>query len=232
MDSDPPSTGEVVAELMVTVALPSAVLMLGSGEARLGPLWGLVVALSMPLIWGVIGAVRQGSVSGLAVIAFVSIALTGGVGLLELEARWIAIKEAAVPLIMGLAVIATATTRLSVVPILFERLMDAERVEQALEAQGTAERHRALTTRASRWVGLLFLGSSILTYALARFMVTSQAGTAPFNEELGRFTVLSVPAVAVPVMLGMLRVLWGVVDGLEAHTGLDFEELIRKRRDR
>jgi hypothetical protein len=36
-------------------------------------------------------------------LGFVSVLLTGGIGLLQLDPKWIAVKEAAVPAVIGLA---------------------------------------------------------------------------------------------------------------------------------
>jgi hypothetical protein len=220
-------TRQVVTELVVTVAIPSVLLMFASGDDRLGPLWGLVVALLFPLGWGVYGMLRAGRVSALAVIAFVSIGLTGGVGLFQLEARWIALKEAAVPLLLGLAAIGTAHTRWALVPTLLDRLLDPERVDAALHEQGTADRWQRLTVSSTRRIGAVFVVSAAVTWVLARVMVTSQAGTTAFNEELGRFTAVSFPAIALPMMVGMAWVLKGVLDGLEACTGAEVDDLLR-----
>lgn len=225
MAEAPPSNRDTLIELVVNVAIPSGVLLWLSGDDRLGPVWALVLALTPPLLWGVGSMVRERKVSGLAVIAFGSVLVTGGVGIFELDARWIAVKEALVPALFGVATLASAWTPWSVVPTLLARMFDLERVEAALDAP-QRERWEASLRRATLQVGGLFLASAVLSYALARYLVHSPAGTEAFNSELGWMTMLSFPVVVVPMTLGMAFVLSRVLGGLEAMTGEDYEAFL------
>ena len=47
----------------------------------------------------------------IALLGLISVLLTGGIGLLQLDTQWLAIKEAAVPGIIGIAVLASTRTR-------------------------------------------------------------------------------------------------------------------------
>jgi len=218
-----PSQREVVGELVVNVVIPSVVLLWLSGDDALGPLWALVLALLPPLGWGAASMVRSGRVSGLAVIAFGSVLLTGGVGLFELEPSWIAVKEALVPSLFGVATIATAPTRYAVVPTLLARMFDLAAVEEAVEAKGVQESWQVALRRSTVYVGLLFLLSAGLSYGLARYLVRSPAGTEAFNSELGWMTMLSIPGVMVPMTFGMAFVLSRLLTTLETLTEADYE---------
>ncbi len=224
--TDPPSQRELVVELLVTVAVPAAVLTFLSGPDRLGPAASLVLALLGPIGWGVAGMVRRGRVSGLAVLALVSVLLTGGVGLFELDAGWIAVKEAILPTVIGIGTVLTARTRYSILPGVLDVALDPDAVATALDGDAAA-RWRAAQERGSRKVGALFVLSAVGNYALARYLVVSPAGTPAFNEELGRLTALSFPVLMVPMMLGMAWVLKGVLDALEELSGKEVDELLR-----
>jgi len=58
-----------------------------------------------------------------------------------------------------------------------------------------------------------FLFSSVMNYLLARWVVTSPAGTEAFNAELGRMTLLSYPVIAIPSMLMMMGVMFYLARG-------------------
>ena len=58
-----------------------------------------------------------------------------------------------------------------------------------------------------------FLFSSVMNYLLARWVVTSPAGTEAFNNELGRMTLLSYPVIAIPSMLMMMGVMFYLARG-------------------
>ena len=91
--------------LLINIAIPAVILMKASGEDRLGPVYGLLVALAFPLAYGLTDLYRRRKVNFISALGVVSILLTGGIGLLQLDPRWIAVKEAAVPLVIGLAVV-------------------------------------------------------------------------------------------------------------------------------
>lgn len=224
---DPPSQRELFVELGITVALPAIVLTWLSAPDALGPAWALVLALVGPVGWGVAGMVRRGRVSGIAVLALVSVLFTGGVGLFELDAGWIAVKEAVLPTAIGLGTVATARTRWSILPNVLDVALEPTAVEAALPDDGGADRWRDAQERGSQKVGALFVLSAVGNYALARYLVVSPAGTPAFNEELGQLTALSLPVLMLPMMVGMAWVLKGVLDQLEAITGQEVDGLLR-----
>lgn len=215
------------AELVATVALPAVALIFLTDEARLGPTVGLIVALVPPIAWGIVSMIREGQISALAVLAIVSVILTGGVGLLRLDPRWFAIKEAAVPAAMGLATIGTASTRFAVVGILLDRLFDLGRVRQAAEARGARARVDRAVRRATVLAGTVLVATAGITFALARYVVRSETGSEAFGDELGQYTLLSVPALLVPSTIAMAWVLVRVLEAIEEATGEDREAFLR-----
>jgi len=225
-DRAPPSQREAIAELVVNVAIPSAVLLWLSDADKLGPLWALLLALAPPAAWGIGSMVRAGRPSGLAVIAFGSVLLTGGVGLFELDPAWIAVKEALVPTLFGIATLVSAPTSYAVIPTLMARLFDDAAIDGALtEASQQAAWQRA-NQSATVQVGVLFLLSAAGSWSLARYVVVSPPGTEAFNSELGWMTMLSVPALMVPMTLGMAFVLSRVITRLEELTGEEYEHFL------
>ena len=68
-----------------------------------------------------------------------------------------------------------------------------------------------------------------MNYLLASWVVTSPAGSAAFNAELGRLTLLSYPVIAIPstlMLLAMLYVLWRTI---HAMTGLTLDQVMAER---
>lgn len=215
-------------DLLVSIVIPSIVLMKFSGEQDLGPAGGLVVALAFPVGWGMYELIRYQVKNYIAVLGLVSVLLTGGIGLLELDARWLAVKEAAIPAIIGLVVVISAQIGKPLVrTLLFNPLvLDTEKISGILRERGkeaTFERH---LLNATYMLGGTFFFSAVMNYLLATWIVTSPSGSAAFNEELGRLTLLSYPAIAIPSMLMMLGIfyfLWRVIHRL---TGLSLEEMM------
>lgn len=74
-----------MVDLLVSIILPSVILMKFSGEAHLGPHQALILALAFPLGWGLFELLRYRKYNFIAVLGVISVFLTGGIGLLE---RW------------------------------------------------------------------------------------------------------------------------------------------------
>ena len=76
-----------------------------------------MLALAFPLFWGARDMITRREFNFLAALGLVSISLTGGIGLLHLDTQWLAVKEAAVPGVIGLGVIISAYTRCPLVKV-------------------------------------------------------------------------------------------------------------------
>jgi hypothetical protein len=207
--------------------LPAIILTRFSGEDALGPVNALLLALAFPLMYGLYDFYLRRSLNAFSALGFVGIALTGGIGLLRLDPRWIAVKEAAIPLLIGLAVIASIVTKSSFVRNILMGALDEEKVDEALKARGNeAALTRRLVQASYIFAGSFFL-SAALNYVLARLIVVSPPGTSAFNEELGRMTALSFPVITVPVLFVVAFDVYYLVSGITKLTGLDWKETLR-----
>ncbi len=226
MKTDKPNP---LLEIGITIIAPAVILMKWSGAEDLGALRALLLALAFPLGWGLWDAMRRRRLNWLAVLGVVSTLLTGGIGLLALDARWLAVKEAAVPGLIGVAVLASNWTRWPLIRILVFNadLFDIERVQRALEQRRTAVQFELRLRTGTLLLAGTFFFSAVANYLLARWVVTSPAGTEAFNQELGRLTLLSYPVIALPSMVMMIGLLYWLAGGLKDLTGLDLGEMLR-----
>lgn len=212
-------------EIACTVVVPTALLVFGGGW--FSPKVGLVVALAFPLGFAVASLAREGRPSGLAVLSLVSVVVSGGVGLLELDTRWFAYKEAVIPVLFGLVFAATAATPRPAVGLVLERVLDPERTVRALDRTGQADRYAALARRATVELAAVTAASGLASCGLARWMVVAPAGTEAFSQELGRYTGASFVVVTVPVMAASVWVLMRAMRQLEDALGEPIDGLLR-----
>jgi hypothetical protein len=215
-------------ELLINIVIPSVILMKFSGEQNLGVVGGLLVALAFPLVWGSVELLGRRKLNWFSVLGLVSILLTGGIGLLQLDTQWLAVKEAAIPGLIGLAVLFSARTRFPLVKTLLfsPALIDVTRVQQHLESRGTSRDFEARLLRANHLLGGTFFFSAAMNYFLATWIVTSPAGSEAFNAELGRLTLLSYPMIALPSMLMMMAVLYYLARSMRELAGLKLAEAL------
>ena len=223
-----PKKPNALLEIGITIAVPAVILMKLSGAEQLGPLRSLLLALAFPLAWGLWDGWRRRRLNWLSVLGVISTLLTGGIGLLHLDAQWLAVKEAAVPLAIGLAVLGSAWTRQPLIRILVFNadLFDVDRVHKALAERATEAAFEAQLRQGTVLLAGTFFFSAVANYVLARWIVTSPAGTEAFNQELGRLTLLSYPVIALPSMVMMMALMFWLARGAKRLTGLELEEMM------
>ena len=221
------SQRETWLELFLNVVCPTVVLVFLSSEDRLGPLLGLVVGLSFPIAHASYSFAKTRTISPLSALAVVSVVLTGGIGLLKMDAYWFAVKEAVVPLAMGVFAAGSRYTPWPIVEVILWRLLDQGKVEAAMSDKGGIEALHDDFDRVALWFAASFGYSAVVSFFLARYLVTSPTGSVAFNEELGTFTALSFPVVAIPMTIAMGFALNGLLNQLERDTGTEIDALLR-----
>jgi hypothetical protein len=236
MKNEPVSTKQAIpthqprpmVDLMVSILLPSIILMKFSGPADLGASGALIVALVFPICWGLFELAKYRKFNFIALLGLISVLLTGGIGLLELDTKWLAVKEAAIPGLIGIAVLISVYTPYPLIRTLLynPRVLDVQKIETKLiETNNTGVFNRRLQN-ATYFLSSTFLLSSVLNYILAKWVVTSPSGTAAFNEELGQMTLLSYPVIAVPSTLMMIAILYYLWRTINTLTGFTLEEVM------
>jgi hypothetical protein len=219
----------MLLSLGINIVIPALVLMKLSGEDLLGPVGGLVVALAFPLTYGVVDFVRRREWNVVSLLGFISVMLTGGIGLMQLDPKWIAVKEAAVPAVIGIAVILSLRTRFPIVRTFLynDKIIRVKDVDEALLRRGNHQAFERTLVHASWMLAASFFVSSVLNFVLAKLIVKSPPGTTAFNEELGRMTALSYPVIAVPSMIIMIAALWYLFNRIQRLTDLDLEQILK-----
>ena len=225
------TTARPLLELSITLIVPSIILMKLSEPAYLGSGNALLLALAFPLSWGVWSLLRERRVNPFAVLGIVGILLTGGIGLLRLDPQWLAVKEAAIPGLIGVAVLVSTRTRYPVIRTLLHNpaLVNVDKIQAALEMRGTTAAYERRLLNSSHLLAGTFFFSAAMNYLLASWLVTSPAGSAAFNAELGRLTLLSYPVIAIPSTLMLLAILYFLWRSTHAMTGLRLDEVLVSR---
>lgn len=220
----------LLIDLLVSIVIPSVILMKFSGAADLGAARALLLALAFPIGWGLFELLKYRKFNFIALLGLISVLLTGGIGLLQLDTQWLAVKEAAIPGLIGLAVLVSIRTRYPLIKTLLYNpaLIDVARVRQHLEERGTEQDFEARLQTATWLLGSTFFFSAAMNYFLATWIVTSPAGSQAFNEELGRLTLMSYPMIALPSMLMMMAVLYYLARAVRQLAGLKLTDMLNQ----
>lgn len=190
-----------------------------------------MIAVAFPVTHGIKTLIRERKADVLAIIGLISVLLTGVFGILKLPPDWVARKEAAVPLIIGILIVASLKTPFPLIRklMLTESLFDVGRLKQALREKGNEERfEKRLVGLTWGFASAMFLSSG-LSYILAKIVLKSEPGTKAYTAELGKMTGLSNVVVLVPVMGVMLIVFNALFNTLSELTGLELDDVLAAR---
>lgn len=225
----PPKKHNMLANLGFNIVLPTLILSKLSGDNYLGPVFGVVVALAFPLIYGLRDYLQAHKPNFFSILGVINVLLTGGMSLLKLDPQYIAIKDAAVPSLLGLATLISIYTPYPLVrTFLFnDQVMQVDKVHAALErhnAMAAFERHLAM---ASYMVAGSFFLSGVLNYILAKRILVSPPGSTELAQELGKMTALSFPVIAVPCTIVLAGALYYLLNNIQKLTELTLEEIFQ-----
>lgn len=214
--------------LLFNIVVPVLILTKLSKPELLGPLYGLLIALLFPLGYGIFDFIKVKTINFISLLGLVSVLLTGVFSLFELDPFWIAVKEAAVPLVIGIVIAGSAFIKEPLIKklLLNEQFFNVGLVYDNLHAKNKVSAFESYLKRSSIWLALSFLLSSVLNFGLARYLLTAQPGTVEYNEQIGTMTALSFPVIALPCTILMLFILWQIFKTIKTMTGLEFEELM------
>lgn len=216
------------ADLIFSIIIPTVILMKFSGPDNLGATPALLIALAFPISWGLFSFVYYKSFNFIALLGLISVGLTGSIGVLKLDPQWLAIKEAAIPAVIGIAVLISAQTKKPLVNWLIYNpsIMNVDKIKTRLAETGKREHFESRLLTATYFLAGTFMFSAVMNYVLAKWLVTSAAGTEAFNQELGKMTMLSYPVIAIPSTLAMIGIIYFLWKSIHASTGLEFEEML------
>ena len=229
MTNEAPKRENMLLNLVFNIAIPTLILIKFSDESGLGPQWGLIVALSFPIVYGIKDYFREHKINFFSALGVFNVMMTGGMSLLEIDPQYIAIKEAAVPAIFGIAILITTKTKNPLVKVFLfnDMVMQTEKIHQALKDNDNQLDFERVLIVASRMLAGSFFLSSALNYLLAKLTLKSPPGTEEFNRELGTMMGLSFPVIAVPAIIVMMLALFYLFRQIKLLTKLDLEDILR-----
>jgi len=217
-----------LVDILVSIVIPSIILMKFSDDNDLGASGALVVALAFPVAWGLYELIRFNIKNYIALLGLISVLLTGSIGLLQLDTQWLAVKEAAIPGLLGIVILVSARLGYPLIKTLLfnPKVLDTEKISRILSEQNQGGVFEVRLLNATYMLSGTFFFSAVMNYLLATWIVTSPSGTAAFNEELGQLTLISYPVIVIPSMVMMFAIFYFLWRSINSLTGLKLEEIL------
>ncbi|PIT98621.1 MAG: MFS transporter [Bdellovibrionales bacterium CG10_big_fil_rev_8_21_14_0_10_45_34] len=233
-----PSSSKIKREspwtnLFFNIVIPVIVLSKFSSEDKLGPINGLLLAIAFPLTFGLYELVKKKTWNFISILGLISVLLTGGLALLELDGLWYASKEALVPAVIGLTLLFSKKAQDFILRTMFlnPQIIPVARIEELLDSAEKKLHYQQMVKGSLIWIVISFGVSTVLNFALAFAIVKSPAGTEQFNTEVAKMTALSFPVIALPSTAVLMFALWKLFGGIKKLTGVDlFDEMTRSRQ--
>jgi intracellular septation protein A len=215
------------ANLVINILIPTVIMIKFSKPEYLGQFYGLIIALAFPVIYGIYDLLTSSKVNAFSIIGLISILITGGIGLLELDRTWMIVKETGIPAIMALAIFISQHTKYPLVKAFLNQIVDLERVREAYVEQGKEDFFNTLLKNSAYLLSLTFTVSAVLNFFLAIYILKGQPGSSEFVESLGKMTFLSFPVITLPMMFMVGFVLNYLYKNVKSETTLNLDDIIR-----
>ncbi len=216
-----------LVNILINVVIPSVILTKFSSDKHLGQQLGLIVALAFPITYGAIDFYKRKKVNFFSALGLVSVLLTGGIGLFNLNRNWMVAKETGIPLLMGLAVLISQYTKYPLVRTFMGQILDLKKIDKAFADKGHSDEFEMSLSKSSFYLAGTFFLSALLNYILAVRILVGEPGSVEFNESLGKMTALSFPVISIPTTIMVGFILFKLLNSIKSVAGLEFEDVIK-----
>lgn len=231
------NNNKAFTDLGVNILLPTLILNnMGKHLGEHGAVKALIIALMIPICYAAWDLIKNGNKNLIAVIGFVSLLLTGGLGLLQLEGIWFALKEAGIPLLIGLITLGSAFSKKPLIKMLIynKAVMQTDKIKQALKENDKEVPFNSLLKKATLLLSLSFFVSSIVNYVLAirifkdiPLHLSDAAKSELLNQQIAEMTWQGYVVLLIPSLISMGLILWYLSKGIERYTGFAFSEVVK-----
>lgn len=247
-----------LANILVNVIIPVLVLSYLSKDPaiqeqlgkpvrpwHIGPLYAMAVALALPFGYGIWAFIKTRKFNFFSALGLVSVLLTGGLTLYlwnkngsvkENAGLLFGLKEASIPLMLGIAVIASARSATPLLNVFLynDSIFDIPKIEKEINHQGRDEAYRGLLGRATRLFAFSFFVSSLMNLGLALwffrgFNHVGADALENYNAIVGRLTFWGFVVIGVPILAFLFFTLRYLLKGLRGLTGMTDEQLMLPR---
>ncbi len=222
--------------LAFNIALPVVILNYSSRLfPSLNPIISLCVALSFPVVYGIIDYIKNNKHKNvLSIVGTVNILLTGGFALFTLEGIWFAVKEAAIPCLIGFWVLFSSFTDKSLMKWVVNKssIFRTEAIAFHIDSLSKKNHYEKLLRKSTLYLSYCFFFSAVLNFILGirifedksvLFGVDKQN---MLNEQIADMTWISFLVIGLPLTVISGWTLWWFVSRLQKLTGLALEQIL------
>lgn len=247
-----------IANILINVIVPVLVLSYLSkdpelqeklGKAvrpwHLGPVKAMILALALPIGYGVWHFVKTRKGNFFSALGLISVLLSGGLtvylwnqdGTVKPNAGlFFGIKEALIPLVLGIAILASHRGPSPLIRVFLynDSIFDIPKIEKRVDELSARAAYQSLLWGATRLFAASFFISSLMNLGLAQWFFhnfNSHAADAleTYNAIVARITGWGFAVIGVPILIFLFLTLRWLLKRLGALTGLSEDDLMLPR---
>ncbi|MEC8659213.1 MAG: VC0807 family protein [Verrucomicrobiota bacterium] len=235
-DDENPLLNIFVNVLLPIVAL-SQLSKSGDKSWHIGPEYGMAVAVAFPFIYGVVFFFKNKKFNFYSVLGIISVLLTGFItihvwnedGSIKENADLLfAIKEAAIPLMLGAAMLYSHRTKNPLIDVFFLNpdIFDITKIEETAKEKNTYNDYLAFRLKLTWMFASSFLLSSLLNFILAMYLLKDANDKESYNLAVGKVMGYGYLVIGIPLMIIMVGCLIYLMKTISRITGLTKEEFM------
>jgi hypothetical protein len=243
-----------LANIMWNVLIPIVALsLLGKGDNdplsqaageklwHIGPIWGMILAVSLPVIYGIHHLIKTKKPNFFSILGVVSILLTGCIAIMayrdngtvdEQAPFWFAMKEAAIPFVFGVTILISHWTKTPLVRVFLYNpdFFNIPSIEKRIAANDATADYKKLILSGTLLLAGSFFLSMVMNYFLAMYFLNGNTGSQEdFNDGVAKLTGWGFAVIGLPMMVILMITMWRFVSKLKVLTGMDNEEILLPR---
>ncbi|RYD29706.1 MAG: hypothetical protein EOP87_17860 [Verrucomicrobiaceae bacterium] len=247
-----------LANILINVIIPVLVLSYLSKDPEIqqklgkevrpwhiGPVYAMVIALALPFGYGIWSFIQTRKFNLFSAIGLFSVLLTGGLTLYlwnkdgtvkENAGLLFGLKEGSIPLMLGVAVLASARTATPLLNVFLynDSIFDIPKIRKVIADLGKDAPYLQLLRRATQMFAFSFFVSSLMNVGLALWFFrgfdhTAAGALESYNAIVGRLTFWGFVVIGVPILAFLFFTLKFLLKGLRDLTGLGDDELMLPR---
>ena len=233
-----------LANIMVNILIPVVALSMlsktGDKPWHIGPLYGMIIAVAFPTVYGIWFLAKNRKFNFFSVLGVIGIMLTGGItlyvwdadgGIKPNAALLFAIKEAAIPIILGATILYSHKTKKPLVEVflLNPDILDIARIEKAVDQKNARPAYDAMRLKGTWMLAGSLLLSAVFNFVLAMIFLSGKADRESYNAAVGKLTWVGFLVIGIPLMVIMMTGLFYLIKKIREITGLDKDEVFLPR---
>lgn len=249
-----PKQEHPLANILINVVIPSVVLEVLSKDPTLqkvprpwhiGPLWGMLVAVAIPLAYGIWYFFQSRKFNVFSALGLVGVALSGLIALYLWNADgtvkpnagiYVGTSEALIPLILGLAILWSQRSGTPLIRVFLynDSIFDVPKIERAVADRSEESRYGKLLGTANRLFAFSFFLSAVMNVVMVLWLFRAfdekAAGARDaYTSIMSTMRWAGFLAIGLPLMGILIFILMKLLKGLKELTGLKDDELMLPR---